>query len=248
MEDPARQIPVRLRPSSETMLLNGRISINSLGFRGPEVAFEKGSAYRIVAMGESTTFGFTINPGEKPWPELLEEMIRERLHPKRPVEVINAGVPANDLCHALLRLPREILPLRPDMIISYHGANGFRWVRDSLPSRFYDTPPEYRRRPLKLLGDCEYRLRVLFFKRRVLAQHTPSAIRVIDPLKTPYAEHYRHFIEAVQTNRIRLVLANFSMAVNGRSDRDVVAFYRPGYPSAYWQIRANEVHSRIVET
>ena len=36
------------------------IEVNHLGFRGREIAREKGNTYRIVALGESTTFGHTL--------------------------------------------------------------------------------------------------------------------------------------------------------------------------------------------
>ena len=246
MDDLARAVPVRLRPGGQGMLFDSLISINSRGFRGKEFAAEKGRAYRIVAMGESSTYGCTINPGERPWPELLEELIQQRLQPDRPVEVINAGVPANELRHGLYRLPREILPLQPDMIISYHGYNGFGSLRDSLPSSFGELPPARQHRPLKLLETCEYRWRVFFYKRRAHAQLTRTPPGLTDPMKSRYAGDYRHFIQAVQTNGIRLVLGNFSLAVNRHSHPDVVTFYRSGFPSVYWQIRANEVHSSIL--
>ena len=44
-------------------------------------------------------------------------MIRDQLHAARPVEVINAGTPAWDIKMNVDRLIREILPLKPDMII-----------------------------------------------------------------------------------------------------------------------------------
>lgn len=247
MTDPAGAVPVRLRPGSQGRLFDSVITINSNGFRGKEFVLPKGDTYRIVVIGESTSFGCTINAGEKPWPELLEQLIRSRLRPSRPVEVINAGVPANELKHALYRLGPEILPLRPDLIISYHGYNGFGSLRETLPGALGELPPAYRHRPLKILGDCEYRLKALFFKRRVWAERSTESLGLVDPLRTQYAALYRQLIEAAQTNGIRLAVANFSMAVNRNSDPDVVAFYRMAYGSVYWQIRANEVHSRIVK-
>src|SRR6185436_18195770 len=104
MPDPAGILPFRLRPGSEGRLFNSRVSINSLGFRGKEIARDKGDAYRIVILGESTTFGATMNQEDKPWPEVLEQTIRDRLKPSRPVEVVNAGVPAYTLLHNLSRL------------------------------------------------------------------------------------------------------------------------------------------------
>lgn len=51
-----------------------------------------------------------------------------------------------------------------------------------------------------------------------------------------------------QTNGIALVLANFSMAANCRSDPDTVDFYRPGFPLVRWEITANVIHTLIVKT
>jgi lysophospholipase L1-like esterase len=223
------------------------ISINSRGFRGKEFSAEKGDAYRIVTIGESTTFGSTLRANDRPWPEALEELIRDRLHLARPVQVINAGVPAYHLRHNLARIPVDILPLKPDMIISYHGYNGLHMLSGSLPRASGTLPPAYKSRPLRLLADAEYRLKMAAFKRHLtspLETRPPSFDR---PLETDYAQAYRDLIQIARTNGIHLVMANFSMAVNRQSDSGVVEFYRAGFPSVHWQILANEAHSRIVE-
>ena len=187
------------------------------------------------------------SPDDQPWPELLEQMIRERLKPGRPVEVINAGVLGYNLKQNLARLPRDILPLKPDMIISYHGYNGFHLLEKSLPLATVKNPPVYAPRPLKLLADGEYRLKIMVFKWRQTAplfQHPPAYSK---PMETEYAQAYRQLIQLARTNGIRLVLANYSMAVNSRSDPDVVEFYRKTFPAVLWQMKANEVHSAIVQ-
>ena len=242
-------LPFRLRPGAEGTLFQSRIRINSRGFRGKEIPREKGLAYRIVALGESTTFGVTLKPEDKPWPELLEQMIQERLKPRRPVEVINAGVPAYSLAQNVYRLRTEILALKPDMIISYHGFNGFRLLDGALPPVSGKTPPPYRQRPLKLLADCEYRLKIMRYRQRQprsqrLTFHQPSLSQV---MKSQYAQSYRELIELAQTNGVRLVLANFSMAVNPQSDPDVIGFYQAAFPSVYGLMRANLAHSLMVE-
>jgi hypothetical protein len=123
------------------------ISINSLGFRGPEISASKDGAYRIVVLGESTTFGMTLQPEDQPWPEVLEQIIRQRLKTRRPVQVINAGVPAYTSTTIFSRLPGEILPLQPDMIISYHGANGFHMIDSSVLPPVGPAPPVTRNVP-----------------------------------------------------------------------------------------------------
>jgi lysophospholipase L1-like esterase len=244
--DPSGRLPFRMRPSSQGFLFESKITINSLGFRGREISRDKGQAYRIVALGESTTFGCTLRAGDKPWPELLEQMIAERLHPQRPVEVVNVGVPSYDLVHNLYRLRTEILPLQPDLIISYHGANGFRFLDAALPSLCGNIPPVYRPRPLKLLANCEFRLRVLYCRRLQTPRpyfHRPT---LSDTMDSAYAKAYRELIQICHTNQIRLVLANYCMAVNAQSDTRIADFYSSTYPSVARMVQANQFHSQML--
>jgi lysophospholipase L1-like esterase len=246
LPDPAGIVQPRLKPGSHTRFFDSPIAINRLGFRGREIAWEKGNTYRIVALGESTTFGFTLQEADLPWPDLLEQLIRERLHPHRPVEVINAGMPDWDLQANLGRLPTQILPLHPDMIISYHGYNGFSMIHGVVPLSNHLDPPLHRRRPLKLLADCEYRLQVLRAVKREQTLLATRASSFVNPLQTEYARAYRQLIGCAQTNHIRLVLANYSLAVNDTSPQPVLDFYRGRYPSLVWWIKANQVHTVTV--
>jgi lysophospholipase L1-like esterase len=243
---PGDVVPRHMVPHAQASLFQSHILINSHGFRGPEITEPKDNVYRIVALGESTTFGLTLTAEHRPWPELLQQMIRDRIKPERPVEVINAGFPSFDLKQNLYRLPGQILPLKPDMIISYHGYNGFHLIEKTFPMTFVDQPPYYRPRPLWILADCEYRLKLVRFKRQQGAGvrlHPPT---FNDPLKSEYAAAYRELIDVAATNDIRLVLADYSMAVNLRSEPKVIEFYRGICPLVHWQIKANEVHSKMV--
>jgi lysophospholipase L1-like esterase len=235
-----------LPPNSHATFLRCPLRINNKGFRGADIPDVKGDTYRIVALGESTTFGATLLPGDKPWPEILEDMIRERLKPRRPVQVINAGIPALTLRDNLRRLPIEILPLKPDMIISYHGVNGFSMLNSAIPPLGAPKAPAFQPRPLKLLANAEYGIKVRLFRRSLASRAAPSGAASAAPLESDYAQAYRQLIGVARTNQIRVVLANFSMAVNPQSKADVVAFYRAGFPSVYWQIQANLMHSLLI--
>jgi len=84
------------------------------------------------------------------------------------------------------------------------------------------------------------------FRRGIIARlqtNPPSFANVMD---TKYAQAYRDLIRIAETNRLKLVLANFSMAVNARSDPDVEAFYSICSPSIHYQVGANAVHSQMV--
>ncbi len=168
------------------------------------------------------------------------------MKPPRPVEVINAGTPACSLEGNLQRLASDILPLKPDLILSYHGHNGFYLIHEALPLSFAKDPPAYRERPLKILADAEYRLRILWFKQRQTARLDRNPPSFAHPLETKYAEAYRQLIHFASTNNIRLAIANYSLAVNSQSAPKLIEFYRPLMPTVYWQIQANTVHSAIV--
>jgi len=246
-QDP--HLPLRLIPDTHAFLFYSLISINHKGYRGPEIPDEKGNTYRIVALGESTTFGCTLNREDRPWPELLEQMIRERLHLARPVEVINAGIPAATLPGNLDRLCKEILPLKPDMIISYHGFNGFYMLEKNLPPVFGKSPPHYEHRPSKLLADFEYALKLRRYKRELMPQPPPEQPgSITPPMDSEYARCYERLIRIAETNHIQLVLANYSMAVNTNSDPALLAFYRQTSLALPNDLRANQAHSEIVQT
>jgi len=245
--DPAHVLPYRIRTNSDTTFFQSHIHINSLGYRGKEISRQKGNAYRIVTMGESTTFGFTLTPEHLPWSECLEQIIRERLHPDRPVEVINTGLPHHNLEFNLIRLRTEILALKPDMIISYHGWNGFRWLYPSLPPIFEKHYPLFEKRPLHLLADCEFRFKMFIFKRRLATKPVLEMPPVSKLLQTKFADLYRQLIDISRTNNIQLVIGNYSMAVDGKSDRDVCEFYREIFPSVYSAIKVNVMHTMLIK-
>jgi lysophospholipase L1-like esterase len=246
MPDPEGVLPFVLRPDSHFNYFQNSISINHKGFRGPEVSDDKGNTYRIVALGASTTFGLGLNADDRPWSELLEQMIRERLKLPHNVEVINAGVPAYDVKNNVARLVSDILPLRPDMIISCEGLNGFHLLSGTLPREYARNQPMLKQRPLKLLGEAEYAVKMLAFNRR----HNAELMRIpplTNPMQTEFAAAYRELIAFADTSHIRLVLANSAMAMNAKSDPRVIAFYRRATPQIDWQIKATEIHSAIVE-
>jgi lysophospholipase L1-like esterase len=235
-----------LRPNTETTLFESRIRVNSKGFRGREIPEEKGDAYRIVALGESTTFGLTLRREDRPWPEVLEQLIQERLKPRRPVQVINAGVPGVNLANNLNRLPVDILPLKPDLILSYHGRNGFYTLYQGLPPTNGRPPPLYNQRPLTLLADFEYQMKIRCYRSQYSARSEPRPTYVFSPMESQYARGYEQLIEAARTNGIRLALATYSMAIHEQSPRDVVEFYRIGETEAEWMVKANQAHNGIV--
>lgn len=105
-----------LRPGARLRGARGELTVNSLGFRGPEFPADKPpGTCRIVCMGDSVVFGRYAPSDDLVWTALLQERLTRRWG--RPVQVINAGVPGYSVETNIKLLRLRILPLHPDLII-----------------------------------------------------------------------------------------------------------------------------------
>lgn len=75
-------------------------------------------AFRIVALGGSTTECSLFYV--KGWVQYLYEYLRSR---KIPVVIYGGGVSSYTSSQELLKLIRDVIPLKPDIVISYSGVN-----------------------------------------------------------------------------------------------------------------------------
>ncbi len=93
-------------------------STNEMGFRSPPLC-PVGSRFRILAIGDSTTFGQHVADHET-WPAQLQQI----LDPKAEViEVINAGVIGASSFQGLAFLHTRGLALQPNLVIATFGFN-----------------------------------------------------------------------------------------------------------------------------
>ena len=245
--DPEKRLPFVLVPGSSGRMFDTTIRINAAGFRGPEIAPDKHGRFRIVALGESQTFGPTLRDGEKPWPELLQALFAQHASCGRTIEVVNAGTEAYTLEDNLVRLRRDILPLRPDLILSTHGMNGLLAL--GLRRQAEPNEPGARPRASALIGRA-----VLTIERAIHDWRTRDASRPVAPpplsdealLKSRYAEAYRKLIALGRDKGVPVALATASMAVNERSPREVKDFYGAVFKPIDDIIAANAAHNRMV--
>jgi lysophospholipase L1-like esterase len=107
------------------LILYGR-PLNAAGFRGREFTPKRPGVFRILALGDSCTFG--VAPPSlghyvrAPYPRLLEKMIDLKNGPDR-VEVLNAGTPGYNSYQGLLLLRTKLRGLDPDLITVRFGWN-----------------------------------------------------------------------------------------------------------------------------
>jgi lysophospholipase L1-like esterase len=246
--DPRGVNPMVTIPGARFEFFEAAHQINSLGFRGPEFELAKGNRYRIVAIGESTTFGATIAAGDRPWPEVLEERIARELRCEKPVQVVNAGMPGWTLANQLARLKEDIWPLQPDLLLAYHGYNGFPYLIHELPEISVGQAPSAPERPSRLLRGLENAIRIrLFLRRYRAAQDVDARVLETDLHGSHYAELYRKLIFAARAMHIPLALATFNLAVRSDSPDEVVRFYELMFPDVRARVLANRLHTRLVK-
>jgi peptidoglycan/LPS O-acetylase OafA/YrhL/lysophospholipase L1-like esterase len=244
--DPQGKLPFVLAPGSSGRMFDTTIRINSAGFRGPEIASEKGDRFRIVALGESQTFGPTLRDGEKPWPERLQEHF-DRASCSRPVEVVNAGTEAYTLEDNLELMRRELLPLKPDLIISTHGMNGLLAL--GLRRQAEPNEPGVRPRASALVGRAVLTVERALYDWRTRHEGPPAPPPALSDealLKSRYAGAYRKLIALARDNDTPLVLATSSMAVDEDSPREVKDFYGAVFKPIDDIVGANAAHNRLV--
>jgi hypothetical protein len=225
------------------------IRINALGFRGPDLTRDKGDAFRIFVLGESQTFGPTLRDGEKPWPELLQDLFDQHADCGRRVEVVNAGTEAYTLEDNLERVRRDILPLKPDLILSAHRMNGLL----ALGLRRVPEPsePGVRPRASALIGRAVLTIERAAhdWRSRSSAEAQPAALPPMSDnelMKSRYAEAYRKLIALARENGVDVALANSSMAINEDSPREVKDFYGAVFKPIDDIVAANAAHNRMV--
>jgi lysophospholipase L1-like esterase len=102
---------------------NGRISVNSLGFRGPEIAMPKPlGTVRLAFLGASTTWCAEVSGNDFVWPHLVSQSL-SRAFPGAQFDYINGSLPGYTISSLLKNLQLRIAPLKPDVIVIYEASN-----------------------------------------------------------------------------------------------------------------------------
>jgi len=98
--------------------LHFRVSTNEHGLRCAPIG-EKTGQYRILAVGDSTTFGHGVEDHET-WPSQLQTMLRNKGHA---AEVINAGACGYSAYQGMRFLKDPGLSFKSDLVIITFGHN-----------------------------------------------------------------------------------------------------------------------------
>lgn len=93
----------------------------------------------IVALGSSSTAGWHSTDIAHSYPAILQSALNAAL-PKAHVAVLNRGVGGQDITEMLPRLERDVLGVRPTVVVFQVGANGaMRHMQPDLFKRLLST-------------------------------------------------------------------------------------------------------------
>jgi lysophospholipase L1-like esterase len=101
----------------------GGCRTNALGLRSAPLGPKQAGEFRILALGESTTFGVGV-PDRLAYPQRLESLLHESGVCPR-CRVINAGVSAWSSFQSRRYLETRGLALQPDLVLVYHEINDY---------------------------------------------------------------------------------------------------------------------------
>jgi lysophospholipase L1-like esterase len=191
---------------------HGDIVVNSLGFRGPYFKKNKPpDTFRIVAMGGSTTAGMYEN--ELTYPRLLERMLNRSSTGKRKIEVINAGVWGYTSCQVAKRYKKEIIDLKPDLILLMSGWNDINKLRASSIKRKSQYCMSHHPR---LVQSNVFRFLRLKIKENFNKSSVEPGDRVFNGNIKFYMENLREIIEGAKINKTDVVLVSLPGLYEGR--------------------------------
>jgi lysophospholipase L1-like esterase len=195
---------------------SGRISINNLGFRGPELAIPKSpGTVRVAFLGASTTFCAEVSGNEYVWPHLVTASLSQTF-PGVSFDYVNGSLPGYTMDSLLKNLQYRVAPLQPDVIVIYELTNNFsREMRELATKRGIVSEANLKEftwpgRYSLLWNLVEKNLRILASQRA--AQSAQGRLKVdASTLGTEYRQALTQLVRAAQQRAELVAVATFSI-------------------------------------
>jgi lysophospholipase L1-like esterase len=195
---------------------------NGVGLRGPEV-HDDGS-YRILAIGDSCTWGYQVGDAET-YPAVLQRLLDGRAAGR--YQVLNGGVPGYTSLHGLRWMFAHGLALAPRIVIVGFGFN------DSLPGG--DIEEELararRRLPLLHLDDALMSWSALYRWARIeLAMAFRRRGQAPGVTVDKYRDNLRQLVALIRAHDARPVILDWSPWLRAYHEADVTVANELGVP------------------
>lgn len=110
----------RHKPSWETRYGDVLVTYNERGLRDRPILSKAEGEYRILALGDSVTFGWGVAQ-DQIFTFRLEQLLQGRLH--RPVRVINSGVGGYNTVQEVTYFKQEGITFQPDLVMLTYVQN-----------------------------------------------------------------------------------------------------------------------------
>jgi lysophospholipase L1-like esterase len=105
-----------MAPTQKGWIDDGLITVNALGFRGPEVLTPKPQGrFRVVIVGDSLTMGWGVADDET-YSARLARLLHQRF-PNRDLDVVNLGIGGYNTRQEVTLLARNVSRLEPDLVL-----------------------------------------------------------------------------------------------------------------------------------
>lgn len=102
------------------------------------VSKEKRNKYRILCIGDSSTYGLGASDiNEFSYPAQLQKILNEKIHGQK-FEVINLGIPGINSSQVLNRFRKNVTEYNPDIVIAMVGINDSWNLEESNILKFYN--------------------------------------------------------------------------------------------------------------
>lgn len=202
---------------------SGRISTNSLGFRGPEIpSIKPPGVLRVAFLGASTTWCAEVSGNEYTWPALVVRSLRDAL-PASKIDYVNAGLPGYTMESILKNYQYRVAPLSPDMVIIYEATNNFSGeMRDLAAAQGITRSAAVQQ--IGWLGHfsllwylIEKNLMVLTAERQVATNDRHMEVDV-SKLGEGYRNVLRELVRAAQRDAKLVAIATFSIQLRRGQD------------------------------
>ncbi|WP_215398437.1 SGNH/GDSL hydrolase family protein [Rheinheimera oceanensis] len=184
-----------------------KVQSNQLGLRSAAIEPKTNGTARVIALGASSTYGAYAATNDDTFPAILQ-----RISTGMPLQVINAGIPGNDIGSQYLLYAGQLAGLSEDVLILYSGLSNDigRLCQRSSSAKSYALPQ---------LQAPKWLLSVdLLLKNSTNLRYVPykySPMPDLSPYLQQYAASLRQIVELAQQRQVKTIL----LAENLRSFR-----------------------------
>jgi hypothetical protein len=222
----------RIRPNGQM----GKIRINNLGFRGPDVTLAKApDTLRIAFLGASTTFDSEIPRDDGVWTVQTAAALQRAAGESCRVEPVNAGQPAYSLRQVATLYRHHVAPLKPDLVVFMPGDMNHR-LDDVAEAQGLPTdppPPSWLAGRSALMALIEKNYTTIQLQRSALSR--AGKVKVVpSDVAAPFEPALRDFARDLRAAGTPLALVTGPSRIRaGQSDEEKVkaavsaVFYMP---------------------